>query len=85
MSGEAEVIALAQELNADLVIIDERLARRYAKRVGLTLTGTLGILLKAKERGFIPQVAPLTEQLCQGSIRLGDRVVAETLKLADEL
>jgi len=83
--GEAEVIALAQELNADLVIIDERLARRYAKRAGLTLTGTLGLLLKAKERGFIPQVAPLIEQLRQGGIRLGDSVVAETLKLADEL
>lgn len=54
-------------------------------RVGLILTGTLGILLKAKERGFILQVAPLIEQLRLGGIRLGDRVVAETLKLADEL
>jgi predicted nucleic acid-binding protein len=83
--GEAEVIALAQELNADLVIIDERLARRYAKRAGLTLTGTLGLLLKAKERNLIPEIAPLIDQLRQGGIRLGDSLVEEILKLADEL
>jgi len=61
--GEAEVIALAQELDADLVIIDERLARRHAKRLGLTLTGTLGVLLKAKHLGLVSSVAPLIEQL----------------------
>ncbi len=83
--GEAEVIALAQELDADLVIIDERLARRHAKRLGLTLTGTLGVLLKAKHLGLVPSVAPLIEQLRQAGIRLSDAVVAEALKLAGEM
>lgn len=83
--GEAEVIALAQELNADLVILDERLARRHARRVGLTLTGTLGILLKAKLVGQVDAVAPLIEQLRLGGIRLSDALVAEVLKLADEV
>jgi len=83
--GEAEVIALAQELNADLVIIDERLARLHAKRLGLPLTGTLGVLLKAKERRFIPIVRPLIDQLRQGGIRLDETVVAEALQLAGEL
>lgn len=82
--GEAEVIALAQELNAELVIIDERLARRHAKRLGLTLTGTLGVLLKAKERGFVPAVGPLIDQLRQGDIWLDDALVAEALRLAGE-
>jgi len=82
--GEAEVIALAQELNAELVIIDERLARRHAKRLGLTLTGTLGVLLKAKERGLVPAVGPLIDQLRQGGIRLDDALVAEVLRLAGE-
>ena len=83
--GEAEVIALAQELHADLVVIDERLARRHAKRVGLTLTGTLGILLKAKERKLLPKVAPVVEELRQGGIWLSDAVVTEALRLAGEL
>jgi predicted nucleic acid-binding protein len=82
--GEAEVIALAQEINADLVIIDERLGRRHAKRLGLILTGTLGVLLKAKEQQLVVEIKPLIEQLLQGGIRLGDVVVAEVLKLAGE-
>ena len=82
--GEAEVIALAQELNADLVIIDERLARLHAKRLGLTLTGTLGVLLQAKQLGHVKAVAPLIDRLRQDGIRLSDIVVAEVLALADE-
>lgn len=83
--GEAEVIALAQEIDADLVVIDERLARRHARRLGLTLTGTLGVLLKAKERGLIPRITPLVEQFRQGGIHLSDAVITETLRLAGEM
>jgi len=82
--GEAEVLALAQELNANLVIIDERLARRHAKRLGLMLTGTLGVLLKAKENKLAPSIAPLIQTLQQNGIRLGNAVIAEVLRLADE-
>ena len=83
--GEAEVIALAQEMEAGLVIIDERLARRHAKRLGLSLTGTLGVLLKAKQLGLVEAISPLVDQLRQGGIRLSDVVVAEVLRLAEEL
>ena len=51
--GEAEVLALAEEHTARLVIVDEHKGRRYAQRLGISLTGTLGILLLAKERGLI--------------------------------
>lgn len=82
--GEAEVIALAQELNATLVIIDERMARRHARRLGLQLSGTLGVLLRAKKRGMVPAVKPLIDQLQQGGFRLADFVITEALQLADE-
>ena len=82
--GEAEVLALAQESNANLVIIDEGLARRHAKRLGLTLTGTLGVLLKAKQNKLLPAVEPLIHTLQQNGIRLGDAVIAEALRLAGE-
>jgi hypothetical protein len=82
--GEAEVITLSQEVNADLVVIDERLARQHAKRLGLKLTGTLGILLEAKRKGHVAAVKPLIEQLVQRGIRLSDAVVAEALRLAGE-
>lgn len=82
--GEAEVIALAQELEAGLVIIDERLARRHAQRLGLTLTGTLGVLLRAKANHLVPTVGPLIRILQQNGIRLAPAVVAKALKLASE-
>jgi predicted nucleic acid-binding protein len=82
--GEAQVIALAQELRADLVVIDERLARKYARRLKLKLTGTLGVLLRAKQVGFVQAIKPLVEQLVQGGIRLGEDVIAEALQLAKE-
>jgi predicted nucleic acid-binding protein len=82
--GEAEVLALAQERHADLVVLDERLARRYARRLNLKLTGTLGVLLRAKQQGLVPAIKPLIEQLVQGGIRLSDDVIAKTLQLAGE-
>lgn len=82
--GEAEVIALAQELEADLVIIDERLGRRHARRLGLPLTGTLGVLLKAKAAGLIPSVAPLVHRMRTGGFRLSEALVRRVLELAGE-
>ena len=82
--GEAEVIALAQEQDADLVILDERLGRRHARRLGLKLTGTLGVLLRAKERGFVLTIEPLIAELQHGGIRLSGVVVEEVLRLAGE-
>jgi hypothetical protein len=82
--GEAEVIALAQEKNADLVIVDERLARSHARRLGLTLTGTLGVLLRAKQNQLIPEVKPLIMELQRAGIYLGKDLVIETLRLAGE-
>jgi predicted nucleic acid-binding protein len=82
--GEAEVIALAQELQAGLVIIDERLARRHAERLGLSLTGTMGVLLKAKEAGLIDRLEPLIRKIRAAGIRLGNELVRRVLELAGE-
>ena len=51
-AGESEAIVLAQELHAGLVLIDDALARRKASHIELRLTGTLGILLIAKDAGL---------------------------------
>jgi len=56
--GEAEAIALAVDLSAQLIILDEREGRALASQAGLSVTGTLGVLLKAKALGTIPAVRP---------------------------
>lgn len=61
--GEAEAIALCLELNADLLIIDEFKGRQTAENFGLRLTGLLGILLRAKEKGFLAAMRPEMDRL----------------------
>ena len=63
-SGEVEVMILAQETPiADLVIIDDNAAKKTAKYLGLTITGTLGVLLKAKQQGLINNISSCLDEL----------------------
>lgn len=61
--GEAEAIALAIELKADLILLDERLGRKEASRFGLHYIGLLGVLIELKHKGFIPFVKPILDEL----------------------
>jgi predicted nucleic acid-binding protein len=56
--GEAEAIALATDLNADFVLIDEQEGRQLASKTGLAVTGVMGVLLRAKRAGEITAVKP---------------------------
>lgn len=82
--GESEVLTLANEQSARLVIIDEKRARRYAERLGLSVTGTIGILLTAKRWGFLPTVSPLLHQLLAQGIFLSPNLITQTLQDAGE-
>ena len=62
-SGEAEVIALALEQKADLCLIDDRDGRLIAQSNGLVISGTIGFLIKLKQRNLIPQITPLLDTL----------------------
>jgi uncharacterized protein len=61
--GEVEVIALAEELRAQEVLLDERAARAIAITRGLPVIGTAGLLVRAKDRGFIPAVRPFLSRM----------------------
>lgn len=81
--GEAEVLTLARELQATAAI-DERRGRRLATELGVSQTGTVGILLAAKQRGLIPFVRPLLDQLLGNGVRLSPRLYEEACRLAGE-
>lgn len=82
--GEAEALALAEERNASLVIMDERKGRRYAHRLGIPVTGTLGVLLLAKEQGLISAVKPFVTQLLGAGLYLTPELVSQALQIANE-
>jgi predicted nucleic acid-binding protein len=75
--GEIDVILLAKEIEADWVLIDEKLARQIAKAIGLRVKGTLGVLLVAYRSGFISREEALEAvwELAQSSVRLSDKLV----------
>ncbi len=82
--GEREVLALAVELDAPLVILDDALARRFARRLQIPLTGTLGLLLKAKQQGQIQRVGPYLDHLEALRFRLDASTRVDILALANE-
>ncbi|PSB13235.1 DUF3368 domain-containing protein [filamentous cyanobacterium CCP1] len=84
-AGEANALALASELQADDLLIDERLGRQEAIRLGLSIIGILGILLVAKQRSLILQVHPVMDALIdQAGFRVSPQLYQWILALAQE-
>jgi uncharacterized protein len=84
--GEAEAIALALELAADRLLIDDAAGRAIALREGLQITGVLGILLIARKRGLIDSVRLLLDDLInQAGFWVSDELYRWVLSQAKEL
>ena len=62
-AGEAEAIVLARESKADFVLMDERLGRSAARRLGLKVVGLVGVLIEARERGLVSDAHEIVDQL----------------------
>ena len=82
--GESETISLAVEVSASRVLLDDRPARRLAAVLGLKVTGTLGILLAAKQRGLVEQIKPLLEALMNHDFRVSEALFEQILQRAGE-
>ena len=83
-SGEQEAISLAKQLGAKL-IIDEKRGRTVAAQLGLTVTGTLGVLVDAKLNGLIPALAPeLAKLRKETGFRFSEKLAQLALRRADE-
>lgn len=83
--GEASAIALALEREDCLLIIDESKGRREAKQLGINCTGTLGILIVAKEKGLIKSVSDILNQIKNTNFRISETLVQETKRRCNEI
>ncbi|WP_417910367.1 DUF3368 domain-containing protein [Candidatus Electronema sp. PJ] len=83
--GEAEVLVLAKELQADLILLDEDKARKSAARAGFSVMGVIGILIAAKRLNLIASVRIHIEKLQRERFRISERVVNMALQQAGKL
>jgi len=82
--GEASVIQYAIDNQIPLVCIDETAGRRIARLNELKLTGSIGIVLRAKTEGFIDEIKPVINRMIKQGIYISSRVIELTLQQANE-
>ena len=82
--GEASAIALAEEQTDCLLIMDDLPGRKLALQIGLTVTGTLGVITDAKLYGVLPSVKPILNKIQQTNFRISQNLITAMLKRAGE-
>lgn len=84
-AGEVEAMILAKEQAADLLIIDDALAKKHAAYMKINVVGTLGILIKARKLELIDSLCPLIEQMRSNHIYMSDELIKMCLHTVGEL
>jgi len=82
--GESSAIALALEIPESTLILDDYKARKIAEKLGLNITGTIGVIIKAKLKGIIPSIKPVLMKIKQTNFRISIELELSALKEAGE-
>lgn len=83
-AGEGEALVLAMERNAGLILLDDQEARSKARILDLHVTGTLGVLLKAKSAGLIDSMTDSIQLLQDTGFWISPELLAKLLKTLDD-
>lgn len=83
--SESSAIALALETQNCTLILDDFKARKIAQQLGITITGTIGVIVKAKLNGIIPSIKPYIEKIKETNFRISAEIELQALKEAEEL
>lgn len=83
--GEQQVVQLAASLDEErFVLLDDYAGRKAAKQLNLVITGTAGLLIRAKKKGLVPTVIPLLENLREHNYWLSDELIEHVRDLVNE-
>ena len=82
--GEASAIMLALEIPNSTIIIDDFKGRSLAKELGIKVTGTMGIIILAKNKKLIPSIKPMLEKIKETNFYISKELENEALGLAKE-
>ena len=82
--GESEALVLVLETGAKLLLIDELRGRRTAAQHGIAVLGALGVLVRAKARGLMPEIRPLIEKLDELEFFMSEQLKNDALRMAGE-
>lgn len=82
--GELEAITLYKKLDADVLLIDDNRAKKYASLNGVKVIGSLGILIKAKEQGYIERVKPLLDEIQKSEVYISKKLIEKVLEICGE-
>jgi len=82
--GEASALALAFETEDCTVILDDLKARKTAAKLNIKVTGTIGVIVKAKTENAIPSAKAVFEKILETDFRISDRILKEAIQLAGE-
>ncbi len=83
-AGEATSIAFALEHEGSLLIIDENKGRKAAKEMGIQVTGSLGVLIAAKNKGHLKAVKPIIEKIQKTNFRISENLIERVPDKVDE-
>ena len=83
-SGETAVLAVAMERKRATAVLDDAAARTCAKALGIEVIGTLGVVLRAKQKTIISSAADVLESLCVAGFRLDNRMISSALESIGE-
>jgi predicted nucleic acid-binding protein len=82
--GEASAIVLSLEIVDSILIIDDLKGRKVAEELGVKYSGTLGLILRAKQEGFITSVKPIIDKIRNTNFRFSENLLTTVLELAGE-
>lgn len=84
-AGETEAMVLYKQISADKLLIDDQRGRSVAKLNHISIIGSLGVLLVAKQKGLVKEVAPFLLTLEKSELYLSKQLIATVLELAEEV